>query len=112
MPTPPRARIPGLSASSFGDLILVDHEEIKFGQKAYLALVIIDGAPNLLLWATALTRRTTVFRRESLETKHFSPISSWLTTSFMASLNAHVDLVLLGLIVLRPQCAYSSVLGP
>ena len=33
----------------------VDHEEIKFGNKAYLALVIIDGASNLL-WATALTR--------------------------------------------------------
>ena len=54
VPTPPRARIAGLRASSFGDLIFVDHEEIKFGNKAYLALVIIDGASNLL-WATALT---------------------------------------------------------
>ena len=54
VPTPPRARIAGLRASSFGDLIFVDHEEIKLGNKAYLALVIIDGASNLL-WATALT---------------------------------------------------------
>ena len=54
VPTPPRARIAGLRASSFGDLIFVDHEEIKFGNKAYLALVIIDDASNLL-WATALT---------------------------------------------------------
>ncbi|CAE7432177.1 lgrC, partial [Symbiodinium microadriaticum] len=54
VPTPPRARIAGLRASSFGDLIFVDHEEIKFGTKAYLALVIIDGASNLL-WVTALT---------------------------------------------------------
>ena len=54
VPTPPRARVAGLRASSFGDLIFVDHEEIKFGSKAYLALVIIDGATNLL-WATALT---------------------------------------------------------
>ena len=54
VPTPPRARIAGLRASPFGDLIFVDHEEIKFGNKAYLALVIIDGASNLL-WATALT---------------------------------------------------------
>ena len=54
VPTPPRARIAGLRASLFGDLIFVDHEEIKFGNKAYLALVIIDGASNLL-WATALT---------------------------------------------------------
>ena len=54
VPTPPRARVAGLRASSFGDLIFVDHEEIKFGSKAYLALVIIDGATNLM-WATALT---------------------------------------------------------
>ena len=54
VPTPPRARVAGLRASSFGDLIFVDHEEIKFGSKAYLALVIIDGATNLL-WAMALT---------------------------------------------------------
>ena len=54
VPTLPRARIAGLRASSFRDLIFVDHEEIKFGNKAYLALVIIDGASNLL-WATALT---------------------------------------------------------
>ena len=54
VPIPPRARIVELRASSFGDLIFVDHEEIKFGSKAFLALVIIDGASNLL-WATALT---------------------------------------------------------
>ena len=54
VPTSPRPRIAGLRASSFGDLIFVDHEEIKFGTKAYLAVVIIDGASNLL-WATALT---------------------------------------------------------
>ncbi|OLQ10788.1 hypothetical protein AK812_SmicGene5490 [Symbiodinium microadriaticum] len=54
VPTPPRARVAGLRASSFGDLIFVDHEEIKFGSEAYLALVIIDGATNLL-WATAFT---------------------------------------------------------
>ena len=31
VPTSPRPRIAGLRASSFGDLIFVDHEEIKFG---------------------------------------------------------------------------------
>ena len=52
-PTPPRAGIAGLRASSFADLIFVDHETIKHDNKAYLALVITDGASNLL-WATAL----------------------------------------------------------
>ena len=54
MPSPPRARIAGLRASSFGDLIFVDHAEIKYGTSLYLVLLIIDGATNLL-WATALT---------------------------------------------------------
>ena len=44
VPTPPQARIAGSRASSFGDLIFVDHEEINFANKAYLALVIADGA--------------------------------------------------------------------
>ena len=43
-----------LRAPSFGGLIFVGHEEIKFRNKAYLALVITDGA-SYLLWATALT---------------------------------------------------------
>ena len=54
VPSPPRARIAGLRASSFGDLIFVDHAEIKYGTSLYLVLLIIDGATNLL-WATALT---------------------------------------------------------
>ena len=50
----PESQGVGRRGSSFGDLIFVDHEEIKFGTNAYLALVVIDGATNLL-WATALT---------------------------------------------------------
>ena len=54
VPSPPRARIAGLRASSFGDLIVVDHAEINYGMNSYLVLLVIDGATNLL-WATALT---------------------------------------------------------
>ena len=54
VPSPPRARIAGLRASSFGDLIFVDHAEINYGVNSYLVLLVIDGATNLL-WATALT---------------------------------------------------------
>ena len=54
VPSPPRARIAGLRASSFGDLIFVDHAEIHYGMNSYLVLLVIDGATNLL-WATALT---------------------------------------------------------
>ena len=53
-PSPPRARIAGLRASSFGDLIFVDHAEINYGMNSYPVLLVIDGATNLL-WATALT---------------------------------------------------------
>ena len=54
VPSPPRARIAGLRASSFGDLIFVGHAEINYGMNSYLVLLVIDGATNLL-WATALT---------------------------------------------------------
>ena len=47
VPSPPRARIAGLRASSLGDLIFADHAEIKFGTSLYLVLLIIDGATNL-----------------------------------------------------------------
>ena len=54
VPSPPRARIAGLRASSFGDLIFVDHAEINYGMNSYLVLLVIDGATNLLC-APALT---------------------------------------------------------
>ena len=91
-----RASMLGLPGE-FGDLIFVDHEEIKFGNKAYLALVIIDGASNLLglrllpvwkrqrlreLFVNGL-RRTSVFQRELSEIKHF------FTDQFMAYYKFH-----------------------
>ena len=54
MPSPPQARIAGLRASFFGDLIFVDHAEINCGMNSHLVLLVIDGATNLL-WAMALT---------------------------------------------------------
>ena len=67
VPAPPRARIAGLRAASFGDLIFVDHAEINYGEKSYITLLILDGASNLL-WATALvglevTETLAAFRR-------------------------------------------------
>ena len=41
VPSPPRARIAGLRASSFGDLIFVDHAEINYGMNSYLVLLVI-----------------------------------------------------------------------
>ena len=40
VPSPPRARIAGLRASSFGDLIFVDHAEINYGMNSYLVLLV------------------------------------------------------------------------
>ena len=47
---PPRAKISGIRASVFGDVIFVDHCEIE--KKKYVVLLVLDGATNLL-WATA-----------------------------------------------------------
>ena len=51
---PPRAKISGIRASVFGDVIFVDHCEIelKKKKKKYVVLLVLDGATNLL-WATA-----------------------------------------------------------
>ena len=69
VPRPPRARIAGLRASSFGGLIFVDHEEIKLGHNAYLAFAIIDGAFCGLRPEAPETQKTIVFQKESLEIK-------------------------------------------
>ena len=50
-PTPP-AKISGIRASVFGDVIFVDHCEIELKKKKYVVLLVLDGATNLL-WATA-----------------------------------------------------------
>ena len=49
---PPRAKISGIRASVFGDVVFVDHCEIELKKKKYVVLLILDGATNLL-WATA-----------------------------------------------------------
>ena len=49
---PPRARISGIRATNFGDVIFVDHAEIQLRKNKYMVLLVLDGATNLL-WATA-----------------------------------------------------------
>ena len=48
----PRARVSGIRASNFGDVIFVDHAEIQWRKNKYMMLLVLDGATNLL-WATA-----------------------------------------------------------
>ena len=49
---PPRAKISGIRASVFRDVVFVDHCEIELKKKKYVVLLVLDGATNLL-WATA-----------------------------------------------------------
>ena len=49
---PPRARVSGIRATNFGDVIFVGHAEIQLGKSKYVVLLVLDGASNLLL-ATA-----------------------------------------------------------
>ena len=49
---PPRARVSGICASNFGDVIFVDHAEMILRPNKYMVLLVLDGATNLL-WATA-----------------------------------------------------------
>ena len=52
VPSPPRARISGMRASEFDDVVFVDHQEIQFRTAKYVVLSYLDGA-TILLWATA-----------------------------------------------------------
>ena len=45
---PPRARVSGIRASNFGDVISVDHAEIMLRSNKYMVLLVLDGATNLL----------------------------------------------------------------
>ena len=50
---PPRARVSGIRATNFGDVIFVDHAEIQLRMKSkYVVLLVLHGASNLL-WTTA-----------------------------------------------------------
>ena len=65
---PPRAKISGIRASVFGDVVFVDHCEIELKNKKYVVLLVLDGATNLL-WATA---------QNSLENKEtLTHLRSW-----------------------------------
>jgi len=47
-PAPSRARVSGLRAQNFGDLVFLDHAKIPHGGQKYAVLLIRDGATNLL----------------------------------------------------------------
>ena len=49
---PPRARVSGIRASCFGDVVFADHCEVELHKNKYIILLVLDGATNLL-WATA-----------------------------------------------------------
>ena len=48
---PPRARVSGIQATNSGDVIFDDHAEIQLRKGKYVALLVLNGASNLL-WAT------------------------------------------------------------
>ena len=103
---PPRAKISGIRASVFGDVIFVDHCEIELKKKKYVVLLVLDGATNLL-WATAqnsLDKKETlvhlrewnepnncIFQRPLLEMKPSSQMSSMNITSSMELRHYLVD---------------------
>ena len=49
---PPRARVSGIRASCFGDVVFAEHCEVELHKNKYIILLVLDGATNLL-WATA-----------------------------------------------------------
>ena len=66
---PSRSRISGIRANNFGDIIFVDHTELKFNSGTLVVLLILDAATHLL-WAQA---------QPTLEEKHtLQSLREWI----------------------------------
>ena len=51
-PAPPRSRFSGVRAKEFGDVVFMDHCEIKHMAKKHQLFLVLDGATSLLWGAT------------------------------------------------------------
>ena len=60
VPPPSRAKISGLRATSFGEIVFADHCFVEHNKHRYLVLLILDGATNLL-WASNFAAGLLVF---------------------------------------------------
>ena len=60
---PPRARVAGIRATNFGDVIFVDHAEIQLRKGKYVVLLVLDGASNLL----CATAQTSLSNKETIQ---------------------------------------------
>ena len=49
-PAPTRSRVSGMRATKLGDLLFIDHVEIRREGKSWLVLIVTDAASNLM-WA-------------------------------------------------------------
>ena len=77
----------GLRANIFGDLIFVDHTDVKINERTYVVFVIIDAATNFL-WAfpqkSKSNEETVETLREWIETFQCSPKSLCADMAFGA----------------------------
>jgi hypothetical protein len=49
-PPPVHSKVSGLRATNFGDLIFIDHCNVRIKEKDYIVLIVLDGATHFL-WA-------------------------------------------------------------
>ena len=96
--SPPRARISGMRALEFGDVIFVDHQEIQFRTAKYVVLLVLDGATNLP-WATAqktlLTEETISALRLWIEESNCVPKRVVGDTAFFTTLRSSTSIIIL-----------------
>ena len=61
--TPPRSRFSGIRAHNFGDVVFIDHAEVRVKEKKFLLLLVLDGATSLL-WVSP---QNTMLSSETIE---------------------------------------------
>ncbi len=56
-PAPSRSRVTGLRAEHFGDLLFMDHCEVKINGKLAVFLILLDGATHLMVAKTQASKK-------------------------------------------------------
>ena len=90
MKKPPlqRSKISGLRADSFGDLIFIDHTDVKIRSETYTVFIIVDGATTFV---TAFAPRTEDSHdtvqclMEWMDTFHCTPLSGCADMAFQSN---------------------------
>ena len=90
MKKPPshRSKISGLRSDNFGDLICIDHADVKLRSETYTVFIIVDGATTFVTAfapRTKYSHATVQCLMEWMVTFHCTPLSACADMAFQST---------------------------